>query len=298
MDLNDLASFIRVVELGTISAAAAAEGVPKSTISRRIARLEDALGVELLRRAARSFALTEDGRLLHARSRAALQELADVELQLGEAGDVPRGRLVFSAPRDIASVESFARLLADYRASCPEVRVEVRLESRYVDLVGEGVDVALRAHEGQIPGDAGLMSRSLGHGRAKLYASPEYIERRGRPETLAELSEHELVLHKVLTRRPLVFECGGGQRTIKLGTPAFVLDDFELVRRVIEAGGGIGILAENSANDDLRGTLVDVIPACSIPFGRLSLVWPASRHLAPRVRIFVDLAARRLGNLT
>ncbi|HVI01714.1 MAG TPA: LysR family transcriptional regulator, partial [Enhygromyxa sp.] len=162
MDLNDLASFVRVVELGTISAAAAAEGVPKSTISRRIARLEDELGVELLRRSARSFGLTEDGRMLHARSAAALQELADVERQLTQTDDIPRGRLVLTAPRDIAGSVAFAKLLAEYRSTYPDVRVEVRLERRYVDLIGEGVDVALRAHNGEIPGDAGLLTRSLG----------------------------------------------------------------------------------------------------------------------------------------
>src|SRR5689334_7291184 len=124
MNLNDLASFIRVVELGTISAAAAAEGVPKSTISRRIARLEDELGVELLRRSARAFALTEDGQLLHARSTAALQELADVEQQLSETGESPRGRLVVSGPRDLGSSDTVTKMFAEYRTTYPEVDVE------------------------------------------------------------------------------------------------------------------------------------------------------------------------------
>ncbi len=298
MNLNDLASFIRVVELGTISAAAAAEGVPKSTISRRIARLEDELGVELLRRSARSFALTEDGRLLHARSASALQELADVELMLTQTETAPRGRLVLTAPRDIAGSEAFAKLLAEYREMHPEVRVEVRLEMRYVDLVGEGVDVALRAHEGEIPGDAGLMTRSLGAPRAGFFASREYVERRGLPGSPAQLRDHELVLHKLVVGRRLVLRSAAGGQTLELPPPTFVLDDFGLAQRIVEAGGGIGLLVELSVHPRVAdGQVVRALPDWSLQLGRISLVWPASRHLAPRVRCFVALASERLTGL-
>jgi DNA-binding transcriptional LysR family regulator len=296
MNLTDLASFVRVVELGTISAAAAAEGVPKSTISRRIARLEDELGVELLRRSARSFALTESGVLLHARSAAALQELGDIERQLTDTSEVPRGRLVLSGPRDIATTEVFARLLEEYRTRHPNVSVEVRLESRYVDLIGEGVDVALRAHAGPIPGDAGLMSRLLGTSAARFYASPAYVARRGKPRSIAELSKHELVLHRVTIGRPLpLSSASGDERTLELAEPAICLDDFQLLRRMLELGCGIGLVPELAVSRALESeVLVPVLPKWSLQFGRLSLVWPASRHLAPRVRSFVDLATQRL----
>lgn len=298
MNLNDLASFVRVVELGTISAAAAAEAVPKSTISRRIARLEQELGVELLRRSARSFSLTEDGRTLHARSVAAVEELAEVTRQLRESSDVPRGKLLVSAPRDIAGSEVFALLLAEYQRSYPEVRVEVRLEGRYVDLAREGVDVALRAHEGPIPGDAGLLARSLGAPRAGFYASPSYLEAQGSPCSPAQLHEHALVLHKVLVGRPLELVSAGAEHSVKLSAPRLVLDDFGLVLRVVEAGAGIGLIAEAAARPSLvAGVLVPVLPDWSMRLGRLSLVWPASRQLAPRVRCFVALASERLAAL-
>jgi DNA-binding transcriptional LysR family regulator len=299
MNLNDLASFVRVVDLGTISAAAAAEGVPKSTISRRIARLEDELGVELLRRSARAFVLTEDGQLLHARSVAALQELVDIERQLTEVAEVPRGRLVVSGPRDIAGSDTIAKLFAEYRASYPAVDVEVRLEARYVDLIAENVDVALRAHGAEIPGGAGLMSRLIGASQGKLYTSPDYLARRGKPRSIAELAKHDLVLHKLMSSRPLVMRStNGDERTLDVGRVAFSLDDFGLIRRMVEVGAGIGLLAEPGIGSSLRaGNLVPVLPAWSMQLGRLSLVWPASRHLSPRVRSFVDLATRRLANL-
>lgn len=299
MNLNDLASFVRVVELGTISAAAAAEGVPKSTISRRIARLEDELGVELLRRSARAFALTEDGQLLHARSTAALQELTDIEQQLTEAGEVPRGRLVVSGPRDIAGSDTIAKLFAEYRASFPAVDVEIRLESRYVDLIGEGVDVALRAHGSEIPGGTGLMSRLIGKSQGKLYASPQYLAQRGKPRSITDLAKHEFVLHRLMIGRPISLRSSNGdERSIDAGTIAFCVDDFGLLRRMVEVGGGIGLLAELAVGTSLRaGTLLPVLPSWSIQLGRLSLVWPASRHLSPRVRSFVDLATQRLANM-
>ncbi len=296
MNLNDLASFVRVVELGTISAAAQAEGVPKSTISRRIARLEDELGVELLRRSARAFALTEDGQLLHARSTAALQELADVAQQLSETGEVPRGRLVVSGPRDLAGSDTIAKLFAEYRATYPTVDVEIRLESRYVDLIAEGVDVAMRAHGAEIPGGAGLMARLIGASQGKLYASPDYIARRGKPRSLADLAKHEFVLHRFMIDRPISLRSNSGdERLLTVGRVAFSVDDFGLLRRMVEVGGGIGLLAELSVGSSLRaGTLVPVLPTWSMQMGRLSLVWPASRQLSPRVRSFVDLASRRL----
>jgi DNA-binding transcriptional LysR family regulator len=299
MNLNDLASFVRVVELGTISAAAAAEGVPKSTISRRIARLEDELGVELLRRSARAFALTENGQVLHARSAVALQELVDIEQQLTEVAEVPRGRLVVSGPRDIAGSDTIAKLFAEYRASYPAVDVEIRLEARYVDLIAEGVDVALRAHGAEIPGGAGLMSRFIGGSQGKLYSSPDYLARRGKPRSIDDLAKHDLVLHKVMRARPIVMRSTkGNERSIDVGKIAFWLDDFGLIRRMVEVGAGIGLLAGLGVGSSLRaGNLVPVLPVWSTALGRLSLVWPESRHLSPRVRSFVDLATRRLADM-
>jgi DNA-binding transcriptional LysR family regulator len=296
MNLDDVASFVRVVDLGTISAAAAAEGVPKSTISRRIARLEDALGVELLRRSPRSFALTEDGRLLHTRATGALQELANVEQALSDARETPRGTLVVTAPHDLGRSIAVAELLAQYRARYPEVSVHVRLEERVLDLVAEGVDVALRAHGGDIPGEAGLMTRSLGAQRARLYASPDYLARHEEPSSPAELDRHEVVAHSTASSRTLVLYHSDGTETRPSVSPAHRVNDFGLAQALVQSGAGIGILPDFAANEPEReGRLVCVLRDWSARSAQLSLVWPASRHLAPRVRAFIDLASRRLG---
>jgi DNA-binding transcriptional LysR family regulator len=293
LNLNDLASFVRVVELGTISAAAAAEELPKSTISRRVARLEEALGVELLRRSGRSFIVTEDGQLLHARAAGALQELADVEQALEDGRETPRGTLVITGPHDLSRVPVFSELLVEYRSRYPEVHVVVRLEGRVVDLILEGVDIGFRAHDGDIPGDPGLMARSLGAPVAGLYASPDYLRRRGTPTTPAALVEHELVAH-IAIPETLVLHCVTGDTATTLMRSMFRVNDFGLVQGLAEAGAGVAVLPASTARLPRESALVRLLPQWSTRTGQLTLVWPASRQLAPRVRSFIDLATERM----
>jgi DNA-binding transcriptional LysR family regulator len=290
MDLNDLASFVRVVDLGTISAAAAAEGVPKSTITRRVARLETGLGVELLRRSPRSFTVTDDGRLLHQRSSGAVRELMDAEQALAASAEAPHGRLVVTAP-DFGRSEPFAELLVAYRSHCPEVSVEVRLENRVVDLIYEGVDVGIRAHAGDIPGSSQLMARAFDMPAFRFYASPDYIRRRGEPATPDDLEQHDIWLHSGVVAEAIPLVSKQRKMTLKIDTPAYQANDTLLGRALVEAGAGIGWLPQFvAASAEKRGSLVRILPAWLLASGRISVVWPASRHLAPRVRAFVDLA--------
>jgi DNA-binding transcriptional LysR family regulator len=295
MNLTDLASFVRVADLGTITAAAEAEGVPKSTISRRIARLEDDLGVELLRRSARSFTLTDDGRLVHARSAGALRELTSVEQALTDAGSEPHGRLVITAPNDFGRTQAVAELLCEYRRRWPQVTVDARLENRVMDLVSEGVDVAIRLHGGTLPGEGGLMSRSVGRFSAGAYASPEYLERRGTPKTPAELFEHDVAAHKSTLNRPLLFVRDGNEERLRIGSAEFETNDFGMVQSLVEAGAAVALLPQLFAAPlERRGRLVRLLPEWTMKSGYMALIWPSSRHLAPRVRAFIDLATEWL----
>ena len=295
MDLNDLASFVRVVDLGTISAAAAAEGVPKSTITRRVARLETGLGVELLRRSPRSFTVTDDGRLLHQRSSGAVRELMDAEQALSASSEAPHGRLVVTAP-DFGRSEPFAELIVAYRARCPDVSVEVRLENRVVDLIYEGVDVGIRAHAGDIPGSSQLMARAFDMPAIHFYASPDYIQRRGAPSTPAELEHHDIWIHSAAVSQEIRLVSKSEQMTLTIDAPAYHANDTLLGKALVESGAGVGMLPMFvAASAEKRGSLTRILPAWSLDSGRISVVWPASRHLAPRVRAFVDLAQEFLG---
>jgi DNA-binding transcriptional LysR family regulator len=295
MNLNDLSSFVRVVDLGTITAAANEQQVPKSTISRRIARLEDALGVELLRRSARAFTLTPDGQRLYERSTGALRELSDVAHALADAPEQPSGRLVLTAAHDLGRTPLMGALLAEYRRRYPAVVVEVRLELRMVDLIQEGVDIALRAHRGDLPGDSGLMARSLSAPQARLYASQDYIARRGAPQTPDALAAHDLIAHQAMMRQPVTLTSPLGELRLDALSPVVIVNDFGMAQTLVEAGAGIALLP---GIDDLAalatGPLRPILPDWHVAGARLSIIWPASRHLAPRVRAFVDLAASML----
>jgi len=296
MNLNDLQSYVRVVELGTIAAAAKHEGVPRSTITRRIARLEQALGVELIRRGARSFVVTDDGLLFHRLTTGAMREVADAVQALESKSDEPRGRLVIAAP-DFARSEPFARLMVEYGTRFPDVEVQVRIDNRVVDLIHEGVDVAIRAHTRNIPGASDLMSRAYDLSPMRFYASSAYLARRPPPTTLDALPAHSLVLHAAGVGVPKqLVSLSGETATIDLGEPRYRANDTLMVRALLESDAGIGMLPTFVAAQSVaRGTLAPVLSEWEMRTGRLALVWPASRHLAPRVRAFVELAHELFG---
>ena len=294
MNLTDLASFVAVVEHGTMAEAARTEGVPKSTISRRVSRLEEALGVQLLVRSARSFAITAEGRRLHARARGALLELRDVREALVEDRHEPRGHLVVSAPHDVTRAWFFAALLARYRATHPQVTIEVRLASHYVDLVMEGVDVALRGHRALVPGEARLRVKKLGEARGAFYASEEYVSRCGTPESLAQLHVHDLVVHSVMMSGLVAMESSSGRRVeVDVANAVLKVNDLGLMHSLAMEGLGVALLPVRSAARDQHRGLVRVLPQWSVELGRISLVWPQARFMAPRVQAFIDMAVEQ-----
>lgn len=297
MNLNELESFIRVVDLGSLAAAARDLEVPKSTISRRISRLEDELHVELLRRDGRRVAVTEDGRLLHARCAAALRQIDDAARAVGDSREEPQGRLVLSAPPDLGLNPRGMDLFVQYRRRYPGVQLDLRFEGRMVDLVAEGYDLAIRAHGGPIPAADGLMSRAMGQARGHLYASTEYVRERGAPRDLEELLEHDFVLHVEAADRANDFVHVSGEvvRDFRFPPPAVHTNNFTAVRDLLVSGLGIGILPRLPNVDAPEDpTLVRILPEWSIGCGNLTLLWPATQHLSPRVRAFIELVTELL----
>jgi len=293
MNLSDLATFVQVADRGTLSGAAKALGVPKSTVSRRVSRLEDALGVPLLVRSARAVALTDDGRRLHARSAPALRELDDVEREVTERLGAPAGRLRLTAPPDITHGSFLNAILAEYRERWPSVVIEVSLTNRVVDLVEEGFDVALRPNADMLRDAGTIMGRRLATAAPGIWASSAYIARAGRPEKPEDLVNHDCVLHPALR--------GGGLPLKRVGEDAvkdypvreaMSVNDFSVVADLVGRGVGIGVIPSPGHQESLQ-ELVQVLPEWTLPPTSLWLIWPASRHLSPRVRAFVDLAVER-----
>lgn len=291
MNLNDLDTFLRVVVAGSFTRAAAELEVPKSTVSRRVARLEASLGVPLLHRKARSFTVTDVGQRLHDRCAPALREIGQIERGISDVPRDPGGTLRMSLAPDLGSSPGFAGLLRGFRERYPAVRLEVSLTPRPVDLVEEGIDVAFRFHNTMISAPGMLKTRVLGRFSAGLYASPEYLARRGRPADPDELRGHDCItLDRAFARNrwTLTPTAGGPDRSVDI-EPVIVGGDFMMIVPAVVAGMGIGFVPSPFAYPHLvQGGLEPVLPAWGSPAGILSLLWVDGPFIAPRVRAFLD----------
>ncbi|MEM1026302.1 MAG: LysR family transcriptional regulator [Myxococcota bacterium] len=285
INLNDLDTFERVARLGTLSAAAEELGVPKSTIGRHIARLEEAVKVALLHRGPRQVTLTESGVELEARSRRALLELR--ELSFGLAASRPHGVLRLTVLPDLMASTRFASLLTEYCRAYPDVVLDIDANPRVANLITEGFDVAFRPATAQVDTDT-LVVRRLASSDGRLFASRTYVERRGTVDRIEDLEEHDWV--RVGSRRQMPFELslGGETRSLMPRVVAYG-SDVASVLSLLRAGLGIGAVPPIYLDDEVnRGTVVPLLPKWATARTHLLMVWPRQRFLLPQVRAFVD----------
>jgi DNA-binding transcriptional LysR family regulator len=285
VDPEDVVVFVAVVEHGSFRKAAEALGVPKSSISRRIGKLEQRLNTELLHRTTRQLSLTDAGRLYFERSRRALDELESAELILEGMRDEPRGLLRITIPVDLTG--SIADIVAEYLARYPKVRVETHVTNARVDLVAEGFDVALRA--GSLP-DSSLLAKKLGDTCLQLVASPDYLQRRGRPSTLTDLESHDcLVFGRQATTDEWKLIGPDGPVSVRVSGPV-AANDLAFLRALAERGAGICRLPRSVAQASIQaGALERVLPDYSGGFGNMYAVYPSTLHLSTKVQRFVEL---------
>lgn len=282
MNLNDLETFVLVAEIGTFTGAAEQLGVPKSTVSRRVARLEEELGVALLKRASRSFEISEDGRALYERCAPALRDIADVERNLADSKASPRGRIRLTTSIDLGTTPYLTELLATYTRRYAEVQVELQLTNRVVDLLEDNIDLGFRTHSQPLPSRDDLVARRIGPVTLSVYASPSYLEEKGEPDSIEALPIHRTLGHAkaYLAAWPV--------------QPTLTADDYLPLAAMMVAGAGIGMLPDFVAAPHVdAGRLVSVLPEFRVEPASLSLVWLRSRHLAPRIRAFIDLAVEQ-----
>jgi DNA-binding transcriptional LysR family regulator len=268
--------------------------MPKQTVSRRLAELEAALGVQLAQRTTRRLRLTDVGRAYAVRCRE-VARLADEANRAAAAvaGDEPRGTLRITA--DPTFGEAFLPgLSAEFLARYGEVRLEVVLTNRYVDLVDEGFDLAFRV--GRLE-DSSLVARRLGPARLWCCAAPGYLERKGVPADPSALAEHdciELSPRRGPSRWPFRDPEGGVQAVPVTGR--IQVDSLPMARQIARAGLGIANLPAFACEADVEaGTLSTVLDEWTIDVGGVFVVYPPQRFLAARVRRFVDLAVERFG---
>ncbi|HTJ44374.1 MAG TPA: LysR substrate-binding domain-containing protein [Kofleriaceae bacterium] len=289
-DLSEIGVFVKVVQTGSFSQAARDLGLPKSTVSRKVSQLEERLGARLLQRTTRKVALTEVGAMYHERCARILPELEDAERAVTELQDVPRGLLRVAAP---SRFDLLGPVVAEMLAKFPDVRVEVVCSDRVVDLIDEGFDVAIRA--GSLS-DGSLIARRLMDSIPHvIVAAPSYVEAHGSPDSPDELADHEcLIFSGNRDRSTWRFKKGGKQVEVQV-TGRCSINDFDLLRQAALAGHGIARLPAQMACPDLRDErLVRVMTDWNTTEVPLSIVYPSTRHLSPKVRAFIDLARQRL----
>jgi DNA-binding transcriptional LysR family regulator len=287
--LGQMHLFVKVVEHGGFTAAARDLGVPKSTVSRQVARLEDRLGVRLLERTTRALRTTEVGQAYYERCTRILAEVVEAEGAVTEAQAEPRGRLRISAPLTFGYL-FLGEVIAAFLQSHPQVRIDISLTDRRVDLIDEGFDLAIRI--GQLD-DSTLVARRLGWAAAVVAASPEYLSRFGRPQVPEELRQHRCLHYEY---RGFGWRFGGV--SVPVDGP-LVSNNGDLLRAAAVAGLGIIITPRFIIADELRdGRLVSILEEHLGAEGAgIWAIYPANRHLSAKVRSFVDFAVARFGQV-
>lgn len=292
-DLDAYAVFAAVVEAESFTGAAHALGRTKSAVSKAVARLEDRLGVRLLNRTTRRLALTEAGAAFHARCLRILAEAEDAEREAAQLTVAPRGLLRVNAPVSFGLLY-LAPLLPEFLARYPDISVDVTLSDRVVDLVEEGVDLAVRI--GRL-GDTTLRARRLAPFHHLVCASPAYWDLHGRPAHPRDLVRHNCLSYSYLsTGDSWRFAGPAGEYTVRIaGT--LRSNNGDLLRTAALAGVGV-ILTPSFivACDVAEGRLEPVLAEACAPGGDIQAVYPPGRYVPAKLRAFVDFLAARFGN--
>jgi DNA-binding transcriptional LysR family regulator len=293
-DLNDLYYFAMVVDHGGFAAAERALGIPKSRLSRRISQLETDLGVRLLQRSTRRFAVTDVGQSVHRHAQSMLAEASAAREVVDRLSAEPRGVVRVSVPVGLAQ-QQMPVLLPEFLAKYPQVRIQMHVSNRRVDVINEGFDVAIRVRS-KLDDDGSLVMRSFGQIQELLVASPKYLDRAGRPVDPDELHEHVTLTmseDEVRQRWELQGE-GGEMRRIDL-KPRVSGFDLNMLMSLAKQGLGITLLPETLCAEAVgKGELEVVLPQWRLPQGIAHVVFASRRGLLPAVRVFIDFLAEKL----
>ena len=291
--LDAMAMFARVVERENFSAAARDLGLSKSAVSKAVSRLEDRMGVRLLNRTTRRLSLTEAGMAFYQGCRRVVAEADAAEEAVTHLAVAPRGRLLVNAPMSFG-VLHLAPALPEFMRRYPELAVEMVFNDRLVDLVEEGFDVGVRIARMT---DSSLIARRLAPNRRVLCASPNYLHDHGVPVALEGLSEHDCLLYSYQVDGDVWrFRGPVGQRLVRV-TGRLRVNNGEALLAAALGHRGIALLPTFICGDALRlRHLVHVLPEWSeAGDAAVYAVYPASRNLSPKVRVFVDYLAERFG---
>ncbi|MGL4637311.1 MAG: LysR family transcriptional regulator [Beijerinckiaceae bacterium] len=287
--LAELDIFARVVTAGSMSAAGREIGLSPPVVSKHIKSLEERLGTRLLQRTTRQLALTESGQGFYERVVAILASVDEAEAWVSRRTAAARGVLRVSAPTSFGRMH-LAPHLVDFLKQYPDITVDLSLSDQFVDIVAEGFDLAIRIAD---LADSSLVARKLAPNHRVLCATPDYLATHGEPVTLADLSSHKLLVHNVDFWR---LENAGGVSTVKVES-AIRTNSSEVIREAVLAGVGIALRSTWDVGPEIdSGKLRIVLPDWHAS-ARVAVyaVYPSRRHLAHKVRVFMDFLNGRFG---
>lgn len=293
--VGDLSLFLRVLDLGSISAAARSLDLSVAVASQRLKRLERDLGVRLLHRTTRQLHATPEGAALAEQGRALVEDLEALTGGLRRSATEVSGTLRVTLPASFGR-QYISPLLPQFLALHPRVKLSVNLNDQLLDLVGSGFDLGIRV--GALD-DSGLVARQLAINRRVLCAAPDYLRRHGTPRTPADLAKHECLLLVGSQGRQDVWRLGDGKggEIAQRVHGRFESNQGELLRDAVVAGLGIALHSIWHVHEELRaGRLQVVLPGYPIAATGIHAVMPQRRLVPPRVRAFVDFLAEQMGN--
>ncbi|MFQ3614200.1 MAG: LysR family transcriptional regulator [Cyanobacteriota bacterium] len=288
LDLNEMAIFVRVVQAGSFIGASRRLGIPKSTISRRVAQLERHLGARLLQRTTRKLNLTEAGQLYFQRCERILADMEEANQVVMQMQAQPTGILRLSASLLFGSTV-LKRWLVPFLQAHEQVKAEILLTNQYLDLVAEGIDLAFRA--GPLE-DSSLVSHPLGSVPYWVCASPTYLQERDPPQHPRDLIQHPcLVVNYSGGQAEWLFQKGSVEERVLVGG-RLQCNDFLFAHQMAREGFGIAYLPSILAAEDVqRGDLVRVLTDWRLPERPLYGVYPSARYLSAKVKAFLDWIA-------
>ena len=291
-DFEAWAIFASVVEHRSFSGAATALAVSKATVSKAISRLEIRLGTTLFHRTSRRLTLTDSGQALAERAQRILTEGQCAEEQALDAASAPSGLVRVAAPLTFG-IKHLAPAIADFLDAHPAIRIDLRLSDAFVDIVGEGIDVAIRIAE--LP-DSSLRARRLGPVTIHIVAAPAYFEKHGRPRHPADLGNHACFTY-ANTANPDIWrfrKAGGEEAAIRVEGPIRA-DNGEAMLPALRAGLGVAILPGFIVDEDIAaGRLEAVLPEWSTGSSALHLITPPGTLRPARVEVLIEFLTERL----
>lgn len=295
-DLDDFYCFALVVEHGGFSAAERATDIPKSKLSRRVYNLEERLGVRLIQRSSRRFAVTEVGMNVYRHAQVMMNAAQAAHDLVDHLSIQPRGVIKVSLPVSIAQHE-IARILPDFLKMYPEIKVQLIVSNRRVDVINEGIDLALRVRSNLTDDDPSLVIRQFEKIEQHLFASQAYLNEFGSPKHPDELTDHRILsmVDEHLDQHLILHDQQHHQKKVKVN-PTVMGSDLMMLAKLVSQNCGIALLPDSVVGEYVAtGRLVHVLPDWKAPHGIFHAVYPSRRGLLPAVRVFIDYLVEHLG---